>query len=359
MKLPLLTTGSLNHSHALARGMIAFWPTRQPYYRGSWTQDVAGRSHLQRLSSSDGTYPVFANRQTVSQHGPARASWLMHRQADNDGASFHVSHFPWPSHNISMAVWVNPVHLSVTQSIMGEVGDGVWSDGTYLYMDWPGRLGMQIGTDVYQSSTSIISSWHWVAGCYDGTTVALYVDGVSVSTWSRSASIDLPSLLSFRVGYNWWNADAFSGWMADPIVYNRGLNAAENWALYHEARTGFSGLLPTSLPYLEFIGSAPEVLPAVPSRHRVWSIPEVSVWVVPKRRHVATGEAAPPVTAPPVWRHRRARGIDLEEVSSCPSRHGTIAAVYAGSVETIEQSVLFDEVPIAAGGPLLASRYRR
>jgi len=112
-----------------------------------------------------------------------------------------------------------------------------WNYGLRVYdtqMDWVIASGAtEYKLQIPNPSTNVD---HMLVGTYNGTTQALYLDGVLAGSRSTSGNLYNPSGADFTIG----DSDAFTGRAADDAkifaagVYNRGLSAAEVRTLTRE-----------------------------------------------------------------------------------------------------------------------------
>ena len=101
------------------------------------------------------------------------------------------------------------------------------SDG-YM-MDMAGdRLRLYVGGDFLTSVDPVpIGTLTHVAGVYNGTTLAVYINGVlsaENATWAASIPVNARSL---RIGADSDGSSLFNGVIDEPRVFNRALSAAE------------------------------------------------------------------------------------------------------------------------------------
>lgn len=99
---------------------------------------------------------------------------------------------------------------------------------------------------VWGSAALPLNEWHHVAGTYDGSAMALYVDGVLKGTAARTGPID-NSDYPLNIGNTpneyaqpeWYSY--FNGAIDDVRIYSRALSANEVYSLYEVAATAFKG----------------------------------------------------------------------------------------------------------------------
>ena len=141
-----------------------------------------------------------------------------------------------PTAQVSVEAWIKPVSMPTTNAqarvvskfgsyeLTVSTGDTGCGFGTSGDAQWRAVLG---GVDARICGGTIsLNAWHHLAGTYNGTTFALYVDGVLAASVSRSGAITTNSA-AVSIG----NKDSldrpFSGSLDEVRIYNRGLSAAE------------------------------------------------------------------------------------------------------------------------------------
>ena len=106
--------------------------------------------------------------------------------------------------------------------------------------------------------------WHHVVGTYDGTTMALYVDGARVATsGAQSGPISYPPTAKHVIGAYLDDDEYYpmAGRVREVLIYDKGLSPAEVKAR-HEATRGFypegaARVKPLELahgPFVEWLG---------------------------------------------------------------------------------------------------------
>jgi hypothetical protein len=156
--------------------------------------------------------------------------------------------------NVTLAIWVKATTWSIYRDICGNAANS-WGRGYFLGVGMvdAGNIGFGCrGQSVpggYQNAARISSAsvplgtWVHLAGTYDGTTTAFYVNGAlahSVSGGSAAAGdLGYDGLVGgLAIGRN-YAADKYFDGQADGLtVHNRALSAAEVFALYADSASG-------------------------------------------------------------------------------------------------------------------------
>ena len=100
-------------------------------------------------------------------------------------------------------------------------------------------LGVSDMTNQYSisNSTSIVGSWHHIAGVRSGSTIKLYVDGVSVGTPVKVTSFTIPvdTSMVLNIGSRYGaGADSYQGWVDNVKVYKGLAKYTSNFNPYGE-----------------------------------------------------------------------------------------------------------------------------
>ena len=88
------------------------------------------------------------------------------------------------------------------------------------------------GHDVCYYTTITTGTWYFIAGTWDGTTLTLYVNGVSAATGTPGAVPTTNNGGDLELGNEFSNTFYLNGTIDDARVYNRALSASEVWDLY-------------------------------------------------------------------------------------------------------------------------------
>ena len=130
------------------------------------------------------------------------------------------------SNNITVEAWVNTTNpIGWDDIISGGCGDllfGINSIGNGT-VTWGGQCNIPVSP--ITSTTSISDgNWHHVVGTYNGSTLALYIDGRLESSAARSGNFT-PGTIA--VGSAGGGTEFFKGKIAVARIYNRALSITE------------------------------------------------------------------------------------------------------------------------------------
>jgi hypothetical protein len=135
---------------------------------------------------------------------------------------------------------------NIAGNYMGEAG-GMGNYSMSLRID-SSDLSFAINQRQLQGTsvvTPITSGWHFVAATYDGTTLALYVDGVLRGSTLRNFSGSTPNTRGWNIGnvsdetnaahgYN----SSFNGLIDEVTLFTRALGANEISAIFSAGSAG-------------------------------------------------------------------------------------------------------------------------
>jgi hypothetical protein len=152
-----------------------------------------------------------------------------------------------PAAALTVTAWVNPAawpaqydQAPVSSSIVSKAATtGVWFPATPANAGYALRggaggtisFGVAAGGRFRQAVTTATvptGSWHHVAGTYDGTRVAVYIDGRLAGTAPASGGLSPATATNLMVGADPINpVDKLTGAVDEVRVYRRALSAAE------------------------------------------------------------------------------------------------------------------------------------
>ncbi|MBZ5589861.1 MAG: LamG domain-containing protein [Acidobacteriia bacterium] len=196
-------------------GMVAWWPG------DGTTSDLIGGNKGMWVGSA--AYTAGEVGQAFSLNG---SSWV--QVPSTAGLS--------PTGAITIDAWINTTTTNATSRIVDKITAG-GGDG-YLLDLLRGRLRLLIdSTSVTGSTTLQPGVTYHVAGTYDGSTLTVYLDGVSDGTSLFSGAIPTSSL-PVRIGADSSGANTFSGWIDEVEIFNRALSSTEVQAIRNAFSAG-------------------------------------------------------------------------------------------------------------------------
>ena len=130
------------------------------------------------------------------------------------------------SNPFSISIWFEPTTSDNSRNCIFSKSNGFGSSGNiYLEYDGTNLTSVIRGTGTSDFYTSLTSTWHEVAICWDGTTFKSYVNGSFVSNLSvgtaTSQNIDV------KIGNSGNSGEPFNGKISNVKVYTKGLTATE------------------------------------------------------------------------------------------------------------------------------------
>jgi hypothetical protein len=135
---------------------------------------------------------------------------------------------------LTIDAWVNATVLS------GRIVDKVtpFQEDGYLLDFVNNRLRMQVGgAAVVTEELAITGTLTHVAGVYDGTRIALFVNGAPVAG-TTTTMLPIPvNNLPVRIGADGGGGSLFNGIIDEPRIFSRGLSNAEVQTLFQQATT--------------------------------------------------------------------------------------------------------------------------
>ncbi|MDD5354916.1 MAG: LamG domain-containing protein, partial [Candidatus Omnitrophica bacterium] len=143
-----------------------------------------------------------------------------------------------PSGEITIACWVNPTTISLTDAhiIFGDYGASL-GPRLSIGMTVNAKFDFGIAIDgtnrvVTSAATAVAGTWYFLVGTYNGTTVTLYVNGVSVGTPITDVGVITDYAGNWNIGRENDNVRFFGGHIDEPMFWNKALSASEILTLY-------------------------------------------------------------------------------------------------------------------------------
>lgn len=138
-----------------------------------------------------------------------------------------------PGNNLSVSVWVYAPSYSANNQFFVTC-----SDFAVVANDVSG-LNFAISVPASNAANAPVANfapWHHFLGTYDGTDIAVYLDGVWVDTTNHPGDIADPDI-PLRIGERF--TSYFAGTLDDLRIYSRTITEADDiYALYHEGGFG-------------------------------------------------------------------------------------------------------------------------
>jgi hypothetical protein len=204
-------------------GLVAYWPFNEG--AGGTTADASGNGH----------HGVLVN-------GP---QWTAEPALDFDGVDDHVDvgAFDVPGGALTVAAWIRPRDLSNCSSsdcrILSKATSTAEADHWFMLSTIASGssavLRFRLKTD--GSTTTLIAGngalpqdvWVHAAAVYDGSTMELFLDGVSVGSAAKSGSLSTDPSVGVWIGSNPPIASSkpWDGVIDEVRIYNRALTPGE------------------------------------------------------------------------------------------------------------------------------------
>ena len=168
-----------------------------------------------------------------------------------DSASLHLTT------GMTLEAWVKPTTLSAYDTVVFKERTGYYAGALYANTD-----GNRPSANVFTSADSEIrgtaqltlNTWTHLAATYDGTVLALYVNGTQTATLLASGQI-ISSTSPLKFGGNAIWGEYFNGLIDEVRVYNRALTQAQIQADMNQAITNPDSTPPSAPGTLTATGS--------------------------------------------------------------------------------------------------------
>ena len=206
-------------SNIFENGLIGYWTLDEG--AGQTAQDASGNGHQGTISG---------------------ATWTMGKvrgALDFDGSNDYVNVGALPFNSFSSfthSAWFKANTLNEYRRIISTQYSGgddirLWVDGRTLYYSLDDGTVSQVTTSFSDSS-----SWHHVAGTFDGSKIRLYLDGIEVGTPANDTFNFAGTNGTTYIGKQVGSSDSsihFAGLIDDVRIYNRALSDAEIQTLFN------------------------------------------------------------------------------------------------------------------------------
>lgn len=195
----------------LTTGLMGYWPLNDG--AGTVATDSSGNGYNGALVDS----PVWA----AGQFGGG-----LTLDGVDDGVTTGAAPLLDQPTALTIAAWIRHPASSQFRSIFDKRDGG--SDGYDLFLSSTSRLFIRVNGSTLTGATAVDDdAWHHVVGVWDGTSLALYVDGVLDASTSIPATA-LNTVAAPRLGHHFSDgAFRFAGTLDEVRVYDRALTASE------------------------------------------------------------------------------------------------------------------------------------
>ena len=240
--------GLVHHPNVVTDGLVCCWDAgNRRSYPGAgttWTDLVGGQNGTMQNNTS---------------FNSAKGGVL-----EFDGTDDYVSvpdsdYLDSITSAITVSVWVSPCSLADRATGVGTIvskpSHSYWGSP---YAAWNMRLrhgtsegdygtetvefwaAGSYGGQFYSSSSIPRETWTHIVGTYDGANQKIYINGVLDATDAQTAAIATTAQpLLFGTNYGGPGSELLEGSLANVLIYNRGLTAAEIKELYYMQKSRF------------------------------------------------------------------------------------------------------------------------
>jgi hypothetical protein len=220
---------------------------------GRWCPSFSGATGLQLPDTMGRNHGVLTNFAHNGNDAYVASPDKVALNLDGSNDTVIVADSPAlnPTTGLTLSAWVRQVGEISYKQIFAKASGTATSQRQYgLYVvggSGPGAansLGFELRTSTtVESSFGVIPSgvWTHVAGTYNGSLMAWYVNGVSVGTAAQSGTIATQASNLFLGQFATGGFSTFNGQIDDALILNVGLTASEFRFLFEQGRGG--GLL--------------------------------------------------------------------------------------------------------------------
>jgi len=211
----LNTIGSITKRYDY--GLVGYWHFDEG--TGTTAYDATG-------IGGNGT---FSNAPTWQVNANCKAGTCL---SFNGTSNFiQLSTLPSYKNAVTVSAWVNHSASSDWDDIVaGGCGDLLFGFSNN-YLSFGGQCNTPMTMTTYVSN--INSAWHHVVGTYNGSTVNVYVDGVSVASSSKSGVF---TTFTPKIGGTSAGSENYTGFIDEVRIYNRALSASEVLGMYNDLK---------------------------------------------------------------------------------------------------------------------------
>jgi len=217
----------INRDSPQAKGLVGWWPSTS---RTKTLHDLSGYKNHGGL-----------NANVVWRTNPFLGGHSLEFNATDTEVEVPASPSLNIQNDITLTAWIKIPDTDIPtgdENIVAEAANGNLWDYQLFLVPLSGNAGFAFYSD-NTTPTSILSSINYSAGVFHlitatriGGTVTLYTDGLFDNSGSFTGAFGATSR-TIRIGWSQDSGDTerFDGDLTDVRIYNRGLSAAEVWAL--------------------------------------------------------------------------------------------------------------------------------
>ena len=168
-----------------------------------------------------------------------------------DSASLHLTT------GMTLEAWVKPTALSSWNTVLFKERTGYYADALYANTGSnrpSANAYTTVDNDIRATAQVPLATWTHLAATYDGSVLALYVNGVQAATLIASGSI-ISSTGALRIGGNTIWGEYFNGLIDEVRIYSRALSATEIQTDMNRAVTNPDSVPPSAPGTLSATGS--------------------------------------------------------------------------------------------------------
>jgi archaellum component FlaF (FlaF/FlaG flagellin family) len=205
------------------------------------TTDLIGLWHANNATTDASSYGNDGTLEADAAYDTGKYTYAF----DLDGSDAYVAlgDIDAPvNQTLTVLAWIHPdLAAADMQGIVGSSKD----DGFLLARSLTGSLYFEVtnetaGSATVDAGTITTNTWTMVAGRYNGTDVAAYIDGEFIGASPLSGNIQQAA--SYAIGYTQDGAEYWNGSIDEVMVFNRSLTQAEILQLYRKGLEQNPGL---------------------------------------------------------------------------------------------------------------------
>jgi PKD repeat protein len=191
-------------------GLVAAYPLEEG--SGTGTADAAGNNNTGTISAATWRVGRFGNALGFNGTNSVVTA--------PDSGSLDLTS------GMTVMAWLYPTALGGARNVVYKDSSSYFLSASTTESTAP-AVGVSFGTALQGPNALPLNTWSHVAGTFDGTTLALYVNGVQVASRAQTGSIT-PGTGPLMIGGNAFVAGKhFAGSIDEVRIFNRALSASE------------------------------------------------------------------------------------------------------------------------------------